>query len=135
MSEIDAKTRELLKQFGFSDEMIKEKQSKLERTADKKAKKRFVPKMKKMIKITHCLFCRKTIAGYYLMHEISFATWEGHEVSKEQFMETEGIKTKPSTYNVNYCYDCPEYIDKLTEERIKEILINIITPDMGRINY
>lgn len=133
MGEIDAETRAVLKKMGFTDKMIKEKQGKLAEPSPKK--KKFIPKMKKMIKICHCLFCRKTEATYYLMDEISFATWEGHEVSKELYMETEGIRTKPSIYNLNYCENCPGYIDTLPPERIKSILINIIKPDIGKIPY
>lgn len=133
MSEINEETRALLRKMGFTDKMIEEKQKKLAEPSPKK--KKFVPTVKKMIKICHCLFCRKTEASYYLMDEISFATWEGHEVSKEQYMETDAIKTKPSVYNLNYCFNCPDYIETLSPERVKEILINVIKPSMGKIPY
>ena len=130
MSRIDAEGKLALKKLGYTDEMIE----KLENKPPPKTKRcAFVPTPKKMLRISHCLFCNHTRTTYYVLDEISFAAWEGHEVSRDKYMETKGIKAKPSNYKTYYCTHCVYYIETLSLQEMKKALLNIMKPDIGRV--
>jgi len=128
MTKTTTEQRELLKKLGYSDEMI----DKLENEPAPVAKKKpFKATAKKMIRISRCLFCDHTRTTYYVLDEISFAAWEGHEVPKEEYLETKGIVSKPSSYRVKHCDNCPSFIDKMDEAQAKTRLLALIKPNIG----
>lgn len=135
MSKIDEEGRRVLKKFGYTDEMIEklEKGPPAWRINNKTKKVTFIPTPKKMVRISHCLFCNYTKTTYYVLDEISYTAWEGHEVSREDYIETQGINARPSNYKLHYCDKCHALIAIMDADQLRIALLNIIKPDIGRV--